>query len=110
MVSEDASIGPEVTAPRIVEESPSPVETTDEQREDDLSGLDEAEETVEVETVARSSVEVEDSAVPAVADQVLTLECRIRVEDLPESLRAALAEVDASDLELAAEIVLKTDA
>jgi len=48
--------------------------------------------------------------VPVVTDHVLTLELRVRVEDLPEPLRAALAGVDGCDLKLPAEIVLKTDA
>ena len=59
---------------------------------------------------ARVASGVEDSEVPVVTDPVITLEFRVRVEDLPEPLREALSRVDESDLKLTAEIVLKTDA
>ena len=112
IISENLPIGSDITNPRVVEEPPAPLEAAEEMPEDGLSGLDDAEykEIVEVEAVSRSPLEVEDSAVPVVTEDVLTLELRVRVEDLPEPLRAALAGVDGCDLKLPAEIVLKTDA
>ena len=112
MSSENLPIGPNTTNPKVVEEPLEPVEVAEEMPEDVLSGLDDPEdkEIVEVEAVSRPPLDVEDSAVPVVTDHVLTLELRVRVEDLPEPLRAALAGVDGRDLKLPAEIVLKTDA
>jgi pSer/pThr/pTyr-binding forkhead associated (FHA) protein len=112
MSSENLPIGPDTTNPKVVEEPLEPVEVAEEMPEDVLSGLDDPEdkEIVEVEAVSLPPLDVEDSAVPVVTDHVLTLELRVRVEDLPEPLRAALAGVDGCDLKLPAEIVLKTDA
>jgi pSer/pThr/pTyr-binding forkhead associated (FHA) protein len=111
MVSEDPPIGSDITKPKVVEQPPARVEAAEQMPEDELSGLDDAgeKEIVEVEAVSQP-LETEDTAVPVVTDAVFTLELKVRVEDLPEPLRAALADVDASDLKLPAEIVLKTDA
>jgi hypothetical protein len=72
----------------------------DDDREKDL---------VDAEVLAEAPLELEDPMRPVVDGDVLTLELKIRVADLPEPLRAALADVDGRDLKLPVAITLKLD-
>jgi hypothetical protein len=112
MIGEQLPIGSAITDPRAGEELPALVEEEAELPEDSLFASDDAEkeELVEVEAVVPSPPEVAESAVPVTIDDVVTVELRVRVEDLPLPLRTALAEVDPGDLVLPVELVLKTDA
>lgn len=69
----------------------------------------ESEELIEVEEVSSPSHEVEGPGVPVVTEEALRLEVKVRLADLPEPLRAALAELEETELKLPVEIVLKTD-
>jgi pSer/pThr/pTyr-binding forkhead associated (FHA) protein len=112
MIGEQLPIGSAITDPRAGEELPALVEEEAEPPEDSLFASDDAEkeELVEVEVVVPSPPEVAEPAVPVTTDDVVTVEVRVRVEDLPLPLRTALAEVDQGDLVLPVELVLKTDA
>jgi pSer/pThr/pTyr-binding forkhead associated (FHA) protein len=67
------------------------------------------EELVEVQVVSPPPSEIEDPGLPVGTGEMLTFEVRVRVEDLPRPLRAALADFDGEDLRLPVEIVLKND-
>jgi pSer/pThr/pTyr-binding forkhead associated (FHA) protein len=89
---------------RAEEASSEPLEESlfdvDDDREKDL---------VDAEVLAEAPLELEDPMRPVVDGDVLTLELKIRVADLPEPLRAALADVDGRDLKLPVAITLKLD-
>jgi pSer/pThr/pTyr-binding forkhead associated (FHA) protein len=79
--------------------------------EGSLFDADEAEEedVVEIEAISPVPPEAEDSQEPVAADDLLTFEVRVRVEDLPATLRAAVADLAPGELRLPVEIVLKSD-
>jgi pSer/pThr/pTyr-binding forkhead associated (FHA) protein len=112
MIGEHLPISSAIADPSTGEEPSALVEEEAEMSEDSLFGADDAEkeELVEVGTVTTPPIEAVGPAAPAVADDVVTFELRVRVEDLPLPLRAALAEVDERDLRLPVELVLRSGA
>jgi predicted component of type VI protein secretion system len=104
-----------------IEETPEPpsvdlsemdaVEETPEPPAVGLYGRDaaESEELIEVEEVSSPSQELEGPSVPVVTDEAISVELRVRLADLPEPVRAALAELEEAELKLPVEIVLKAD-
>lgn len=72
---------------------------------DDVEG----EELIEVEEVSPPCCEVEFPGVPVVAEEVVELTVKLRLADLPEPLRAALAALEEAELKLPIEIALKAD-
>ena len=65
------------------------------------------EELVEVQVTSPPPSEIEDPGPPIESDGMLRFEVRVRAEDLPGPIRAALADLDGEDLKLPVEIVLK---
>jgi pSer/pThr/pTyr-binding forkhead associated (FHA) protein len=112
MIDENLPIDSAVTEPSADQE---PLALTEEAAaeiaEDSVfePGAAEGEELIEVEAISPELSESEDPGVAVVTADVLSFELRVRLEDLPEPLRAALAEVDVGDLRLPVEVVLKTD-
>jgi hypothetical protein len=117
MIDEHLPSGSAITDPGSGTEPPAlgeepPLEAAAEMPEGSLFAPDEAEkeELVEVEAESPPLPELADPDAPVATDEVVTLELRIRAEDLPLPLRTALAEVDERGLRLPVELVLKTDA
>ena len=112
MIGEHLPISSAIADPGTAEEPTALVEEEAEMSEESLFGTDDAEkeELVEVEAVTTPPIEAADPAAPAVTDDIVTFELRVRVEDLPLPLRRALAEVDEGDLRLPVELVLRSEA
>jgi pSer/pThr/pTyr-binding forkhead associated (FHA) protein len=111
MIDEQLPSGSALTDPSNGEDPAALVEEEAEIPGDSLLGHDDAEkeELVEVEAVSSPPSVVADPAAPVATDDVVTFELRVRVEDLPPSLRTALAEVEERVLRLPVELVLKSD-
>jgi hypothetical protein len=112
MIDEDLPISAAIADPSPAEEPAVLLEEKlAEVPEGSLFGPDEAEEEdlVEIEAISPAPSEAGDARLPVVADDVLTFELRVRVEDLPARLRAAVADLDPGELRLPVEIVLKAE-
>jgi hypothetical protein len=111
MIDDQLPISSTIVDPGAVEESQALVEEEAELPEEGLFGYDDAEkeELVEIEAVSSPPSEAAHRAVPVLAEEVVTIELRIRVGDLPPALRTALAELDEQDRNLPVELVLKTE-
>jgi pSer/pThr/pTyr-binding forkhead associated (FHA) protein len=111
MIAENLPIGPAITNPA-AEEPPALVEEeVAEMPEGSLFESDEAEEknVVEVEPISPAPSAAKHPGGAVATDEALTFELRVRVEDLPAPLRAALADLDQGELRLPVEMVLKAD-
>jgi hypothetical protein len=107
MIDEALPIGPALSAPGAGAASDDA--TTEIGDAEDLEPEDlEEEEPVEAEALSSPEVcAIEEAAPLPASGEVLTLELRIRLEDLPLALHEALADVEAEELKLPVEIVLK---
>jgi pSer/pThr/pTyr-binding forkhead associated (FHA) protein len=110
MIDENLPTGLTSTDPGAGEEPPAPVEEEAEMVES-LFGPEEAEkeELAEVEPVSATPPAAEPVEAALASEEVMAFELRVRVEDLPAPLRAALGEVEGGKLRLPVEIVLKSD-
>jgi pSer/pThr/pTyr-binding forkhead associated (FHA) protein len=114
-IDESLLVGPVSSDPVAGQEPPPPAEEEVAEAsegslfEPEEEAEDEDKELADVEVISPEPIQDEDPGAPLSTDEVLTLEVKLRVEDLPPQLRAALAAVDPGELRLPVEIVLKTD-
>jgi len=113
-IDETLAVDPASLDPVAGEETPLPAEEeVAEASEGSLFESEEEEEEdkelAEVEAISPHPTQDEDSSEALSTDEVLTLEVKLRVGDLPPQLRAALAAADPGKLRLPVEIVLEID-